>query len=319
MARLTLIPAMILWMTLAGLAQPPSVSPVASSRHADELWERMENEIRGVAGQLDGVMGVTVRDLASGREFSLNGDKVFPAASTIKLAVLAELYRQTVLAESGAGGKLKITDLYTLSQADQVADSAIFNNLTPGATVLTHGDLAAFMVVVSDNAAANVLIRRLGMDSINKTLDELGLGEIRLRRKMMDLEAARQGRENVATPRQLVELLSRIRKGELLGEKYTADFFRLLRTPKESDLPRWIPASVPVANKPGSLPGVRCDAGIVEVPGRPFAIAVMTAFLVQDADGGEAIARVAAIAYRYFARLGAASLHGRYLKDLASH
>jgi len=307
-----------LWMMFVGSAQQPPVPPVIASPHANELWVRMENEIRGVADRLNGVLGVSVRDLTSGREFCLNGDKVFPAASTIKLAVLAELYHQAFLAESGASGKLKITDLYTVRQADRVPDSAIFNNLAPGATVLTCGDLAALMIVVSDNAAANVLIQRLGMDAINKYLAELGLAEIRLRRKMMDLEAARRGDENVATPRQLVELLARIGHGQLLGERYTADFFRLLRTPKESDLPRRIPAAVPVANKPGSLPGVRCDAGIVEVPGRPFAIAVMTAFLAKDADGGKAIARVAVIAYRYFERLGAASPHGRYLEDRAS-
>src|SRR5207302_3897033 len=91
--------------------------------------------------------------------------------------------------------------LYTVQSADLVPDSDIMNGLTPGVTRVTLSDLATMMVAVSDNSATNVLIDRVGMQNVNAMLDSLGLSHTRLRRKMMDLEAAKQGRENISTPR----------------------------------------------------------------------------------------------------------------------
>ena len=72
--------------------------------------------------------------------------------------------------------------------------------LTPGVTKLTLRDLATMMVAVSDNSATNVLIDRVGMDNVNALMTSLGLQHTLLRRKMMDLKAAGEGRENVSTP-----------------------------------------------------------------------------------------------------------------------
>jgi beta-lactamase class A len=82
--------------------------------------------------------------------------------------------------------------------------------LTPGVTRVTNHDLAQFMVAVSDNAAANVLIDRVGRDNVNAMLRGLGLSKTMLRRQMMDVAAARQGGENVSTPREMVQLLETI-------------------------------------------------------------------------------------------------------------
>ena len=86
-------------------------------------------------------------------------------------------------------------------------DSDIMNGLTPG---VSRGsplrDLATMMVAVSDNSATNVLIDRVGMQNVNAMLDSLGLTHTRLRRKMMDLEAAKEGRENISTPREMMTL-----------------------------------------------------------------------------------------------------------------
>src|SRR5206468_7579596 len=119
--------------------------------------------------------------------------ELFPQASAIKNAVLAELYHQA------QQGKFKLTDLYTVESSDLVPDSDIMNGLTPGVTRITLGDLATMMVAVSDNAATNVLIDRVGMQNVNAMLDSLGLTHTRLRRKMMDLQAAKEGRENISS------------------------------------------------------------------------------------------------------------------------
>src|SRR5437899_1680006 len=148
------------------------------------LWQKLESTIDDVDRSLDGVLGVAILDLGSGRKVLLHADEVFPQASSIKVAVLAELYRQAQT------GKLKLTDLYTVQTNDLVPDSDIMSGLTPGVSRITLRDLATMMVAVSDNSATNVLIDRVGMENVNTFLDSLGLTHIRLRRRMMDLKAA---------------------------------------------------------------------------------------------------------------------------------
>lgn len=297
----------VVLLVTAVLAQtagtPPAKTP--SSGKQKVLWQRLEASIHDVDQHLDGVMGVAVEDLTTGDQFFLRENEVFAQASSIKIAVLASLFLQA------QQGKLKLTDLYTVQASDLVPDSDIMGGLTPGITRVTLRDLATMMVAVSDNAATNVLIDRVGMDKVNAMLDSLGLAHTRLRRKMMDLEAARQGRENVSTPREMMTLLKNIYQEKLLDKESTADFFKVLSTNKDSWIPRDLPAGVKSANKPGALEGVRNDSGIVFVEGRPYVICVMTAFLSNERDGEQAISQVSLAAWRMFARLGRASEYGR--------
>ena len=99
-------------------------------------------------------------------------------------------------------------------------------------TQLTLRDLATNMIGDSDNAATNVLIDRLGMAKINAMLDGIGLPKTRLQRKMIDLAAARAGRENVATVDETVALLAALHHGKVLGAEETTDFFTVLGDPE---------------------------------------------------------------------------------------
>jgi len=192
------------------------------------LWQKLEASITDVDRSLDGVMGVAIEDLNSGQKYLLRGDDVFPQASSIKIAVLAELYRQA------QQGKLKPTDVYTVKASDLVADSPIMNGLTPGVTQVTLRDLATMVVAVSDNSAANILIDRVGIESVNSLLDSLGLAHTRLRRKMMDLKAASEGRENISTPSEMMTWLEDVYRGKVLNKPLSEGFFRLLSTKKNS-------------------------------------------------------------------------------------
>jgi beta-lactamase class A len=296
----------VLFLT-ASLAQnansPAAVSPSAGKQKV--LWQKLESTIHDVDAHLDGVMGVAIEDLKTGDQFFLHENEVFAQASSIKIAVLADLYLQA------QQGKLKLTDLYTVQASDLVPDSDIMGGLTPGVTRITLRDLATMMVAVSDNSATNVLIDRVGMENVNAMLDSLGLAHTRLRRKMMDLDAAKQGRENISTPREMMTLLQAIYHGKLLSKDSTEDFFNVLSTNKDSWIPRDLPAGVKIANKPGSLEGVRNDSGIVFVEGRPYVICVMTAFLTNERDGEQAISKISLAAWRMFDRLSRASEYGR--------
>src|SRR5260370_14709267 len=111
------------------------------------LWMKLEKSILDIDRGLDGVMGVAIVDLTDGHKYLLHANDVYPQASSIKICVLAELYRQA------QQGKLKLTDLYTVNAAALVQDSDIMRGLTPGATQITLRDLATMMVAVSYNSA----------------------------------------------------------------------------------------------------------------------------------------------------------------------
>jgi beta-lactamase class A len=276
-----------------------------SSGKQQVLWQKLEASVNEVDQHLDGVMGVAIEDLTTGDHYFLREDEVFAQASSIKITVLANLCLQA------QQGKLKLTDLYTVESSDLVPDSDIMNGLTPAVTRVTLRDLATMMVAVSDNAATNVLIDRVGMTSVNSMLDSLGLTHTRLLRKMMDLQAAKQGRENISTPREMMTLLDALYRGRVLNQEATEDFFKVLSTNKDSWIPRGLPAGLKIANKPGSLEAVRNDSGIVFVEGRPYVICVMTSFLGHERDGEEAISKVSLAAWRMFDRLSRASEYGR--------
>ena len=271
------------------------------------LWQKLEATISETDRSLDGVLAVAILDLSTGQKYLFHADEVLPTASSIKIAILAEFYRQV------QQGKLKFTDLYTLQQADLVGGSGIAEAFTPGVTRLTLRDVAALMISVSDNSATNIIIDRIGMDNVNALLDSLGLAHTRLRRKMMDLKAAAEGRENIATPRELMILLEDLYRGKVLNKALTEDFFKLLSIHKESYIPRELPEDLRVANKPGELEGVRNDSGIVFTGNRPYVISVMTTYLRHEGDGGAAIIRISTAAYRMFDRLSRASELGRVI------
>jgi len=290
---------------LFGACFAQTAAPNPSSGKQKLLWQKLESSIQEIDQHLDGVMGVAIEDLTTGDHYFLHEDEVFAQASSIKITVLANLYLQ---AEQG---KLKLTDLYTVQSSDLVADSYIMNGLTPGVTRVTLRDLATMMVAVSDNAATNVLIDHVGMTNVNAMLVSLGLTNTRLRRKMMDLQAAKEGHENISTPREMMTLLDAIHRGKLLNRESTADFFKVLSTNKDSWIPRDLPADLKIADKPGALEAVRNDSGIVFVEGRPYVICMMTGYLRNERDGEEAISKVSLAAWRMFDRLSRATEYGR--------
>jgi beta-lactamase class A len=291
--------------TLAQAAAPAEKQQV--------LWDRLRTTIGETERGLDGVLGVAILDLSSGQELIVHPDEVFPQASSIKIAVLAELYRQAGEAARGVKNNVALTDLYIVRAEDLVAESDIMGGLTPGTTRLTLKDLATMMVAVSDNSATNVLIDRVGMARVEAMLERQGLRETHLRRKMLDLRAAAEGRENVSTPREMMTLLERLYRGEILSEPWREGFFQMLSTHKQGYLTHDLPDSLRVASKPGWLDGVRNDSGVVFLDHRPYIICVMTTYLSNERRGEEAIASISAAAYAMFDRFARASEYGRTL------
>jgi beta-lactamase class A len=296
-----LIPFILIVGNLAIAQLSPQITPEKQRI----MRTKIEDTIKDVDRRLDGAIGVAILDLSNGETILYHADEVFPTASSIKVAVLAELYRQA------QQGTLKLTDIYTVRAADDVEDSQMFNGLTPELTKLTMRDLAQMVAAVSDNAATNILIDRVGMANVNSLLQKLSLTKTKLQRKMIDINAAKEGRENLATPREFMMLMEAIYRGRLVNQPLTDDLLKLLATRKHSPIQTALGENVKVADKHGELDAVRCDFGVVYAPNRPFVIAVMTTYLKNEKEGEEAIGEIAEAAYSYFDRVGRSSVYGR--------
>ena len=306
----------MLFFGLAAAAQ--TAAPVMKDQKREILWEKLAASVADTDKHFDGVLGLAVLDLTDGKTLLVHGDEVFPQASSIKIAVLAELYHQEQQARDGASGKARLADVYSVRKEDMVADSDIMLGLTPGVTRVTNRDLATMMVAVSDNAATNVLIDRVGMENVNAMLAGLGLKQTLLRRKMMDLNAARQGRENVATPREMLVLLEAIYHNRLFSKELTEDFIGVLATSweqnhKRSAMLRGLPAGVRAAEKPGELEGVRADSGYVFASNRPYILCVMTTYDKDEKEAEDLITRITGLTFSYFDLAGRASDYGRVI------
>ena len=273
------------------------------------LHAQLEAELTRTAERLNGVMGYAIKDLSSGETFLRLPDTVFPQASSIKLTILLELMRQA------QEGKLSLEEKHTLRRSEMTVDDTepILTMLGDGTVTLSLHDLAIFMVVLSDNTATNILIDRLGMDNINEGVTRLGLKETKLRRHMIDLEATKKGNENVSTPLEMLTLMEKVHAGQALNPTYTKDYFNLLRLPKESEFHKALPEDVSIADKPGALEGVRCDTGLIDIPGHPFIMSITTTYDARDDEGERSVEEAARLAYDYFNRLSGSSSYGRVI------
>jgi beta-lactamase class A len=289
----------------AGCVLATTASGAEPSAKEAALWESLRGRVLEVERKLDGVLGLSLKDLASGRTLEIRPDEVFPQASTIKWTILYELYRQ---AEEG---RIDLAEA-TRPGLPRAGGSGMLQFLSDKLS-LTWRDAAVLMMGLSDNEATNLLIARLGLESVNRRLESLGLQKTRLLRRMMDLEAARRGDENVATPAEMRGLLEAIRSGKGLSAARVKDLLDVAATPKSAPFRRFLPERVRVADKPGSLEGVRAAAALVELKQRPYAVAIATTYLKRDDDGEDTIAEISRLVYETFDRLDRAAETGRLI------
>jgi beta-lactamase class A len=209
-------------------------------------------------------------------------------------------------------GTLRLDEVRPLTDAARVGGSGVLQELRSPALSLT--DYATLMVMLSDNSATNLLIDAVGMDNVNRRMRGLGLERVWLRRRMIDLEAARQGRENLASPCDLAALVQAVRDGRGVSAASRDAMMGILQKPKSTPLTRSVPSGTKVASKPGGLDGVVADAGVVLLDARPYVVVAMSSWLKRDDEGEAAVESLARAAYDYFSRLAAGGRYGRMIR-----
>ena len=227
-----------------------------------------------------GRMALAVRFLERPWTYGCRLDEPFVAASVIKLPILVAVY------EAAAAGRLRLHRTARLRAEDQVTGSGVLQFLSPGLR-LPLRDLAELMIVYSDNAATNILLRVLGTEAVNACLDGLGLHRSRIHRPLQVVPAG-GGEPNRVTAGEMAELLAKLASGQAVSfEACRRMIATLKRTQARDGLPALLPEGAQAtvgapppwewAHKTGSVTGCEHDVGLLYLPGQTVAVAALTA------------------------------------------
>lgn len=211
---------------------------------------------------------IYVKRLDSSKEMYLNPMR-HKAASLIKVFIMAEAFNQK------SQGKLDFKEAVTINKQDQFAWGSL-DKVAPG-TKVTVGDLVEQMIVVSDNTATNLLITKLGMENVNALIQKLGCTETVLGRKMLDSAAAKAGRENYTSPRDMAIIFEKIYKKKCIDPKSDQKMLDILSKQQWNErIPGNLPHDLKIAHKTGELGGALHDCGIVFGRQHDYIICMMT-------------------------------------------
>lgn len=248
----------------------------------------LEHSLSQLACQPALRVGVFVCDPLSGRVASVDGERSFPAASTIKVPIAVELLRRA------DRGEIQLEEKLALRAEHIASGSGSLQYLPPG-TVFTIRRLAELMIRRSDNTATNMIIARLGgADPLNRSFLDLGLRRTRLRRLLPDMEG-----RNRTSPGDLVSLLSRVSTGSLLSPGSREILLGWMRRSRvKSLLPAGLGSGALCYNKTGDIPGALGDAGLVVLPGgRRYVAAVQVERPRNSTRAGAVIRQISRAAY----------------------
>jgi beta-lactamase class A len=241
---------------------------------SDEIaWAEIERLAAAAEAAGPGrTVAVSARRLGDGAAvtWNLNGGRLFPAASTIKVAVLAALYRA---ADAGA---LDPRERRVVDPADRVGGSGVLLGMSP-LLALPLDDLAYLMIAVSDNTASNACIRAVGEERVRETMTALGMTRSRLERRFLGRLPTPAEGENWTTADDLVALLAAIAEDRAASPAACARMREVLTLQQYLDmLARRLPDGVSFAGKSGWLPGLAHDCGLLSGPGGVLAAAILT-------------------------------------------
>jgi beta-lactamase class A len=225
-------------------------------------------------------VAVAYRTLDGTRELLIAADKPFHAASTMKVPVMIELYRQAQQNLLSLDEPLLVRNefrsvvdgsAYSLDEGDD-SDREVYASV--GKT-MTLRRLCALMITVSSNFAANLLIERIGVENVRKTVARLGADGMQVLRGVEDDKAFERGLNNTTTARGLLVLFERLAAGRAVDPESDRAMIGVLKRQQFKDaIPAQLPAGVSVAHKTGSITRIQHDAGIVFAE-HPYVLVVL--------------------------------------------
>ena len=240
-----------------------------------------QDRIQEMASHFQGKVSVFAKNLKTGATYDLGADDRVNTASTIKLPILIAVYTAV------EAGKVHWTDTSELGAGNKVGGSGVLAEMSDG-TKIPLRDLVRYMMLLSDNSGTNMVLDHVSANQVNAVMEKLGMKETRSLRKILKgstpegvSEAGRDPSNKsfgigVSTPREMVNLLEQLYKGEVVSKTASAEMLDIMKKQqwREGMARRF---DVDVADKPGALDHLRSDVGIVYSKAGPIAIAITCA------------------------------------------
>jgi beta-lactamase class A len=243
----------------------------------------IESRLREAISGFEGTVYLYAKNLDTGKAFGIRENERVRTASTIKLPIMVAVFQAIASREA------RWSDLLTLRDQDKVSGSGVLFEFSDGVK-LPIRDVMHLMIVLSDNTATNLLLDRFTADRVNAEMDKLGLKQTRSNRKVRGdgtalkpptgWSAAGKLPDNqrfglgVSTSREMVALLERLERGEVVDAAASKAMIAVLRRNQDGECIRRYLGGVPVANKSGALDALRSDVGIVYTKAGRVAMAI---------------------------------------------
>jgi beta-lactamase class A len=260
---------------LVSFSQAQRQKPAAEKPVFKTLGEKVDAAVADFKGKV----WIYTKNLDNGKEYSYRGDEQVRTASTIKLPIMAETFRQV------AEGKLKWTDELIVTKEKKSGGSGILGEFSDNSKIDLRTAMH-LMIVLSDNTATNLVLDKVTSDSVNEYMAKLGLNDTLSMRKIGgggDSKAWLNDQRNrlfglgSSSPRDMVRLLEMIDKGEIVSKEASAEMIAILKRQQYKDgIGRGVSDTIQVASKSGSLDRLRSDVGIIYTRRGRIAMAITT-------------------------------------------
>jgi beta-lactamase class A len=265
---------------------------VLSPPQSADLQARVQKLITASGAEVAVVAGDGTRSF-----LAIDPDKAFHAASTMKIPVMIELFREA------DAGKLSLDEpLPVRNEFHSIVDGSVFQ-LSVGddsdaevykavGKTMTLRQLCEAMITVSSNFAANLLIERLGVQNIQRTVEELGAGGMHVLRGVEDQKAFDKGLNNTTTAAALATLLKDIAYAKAASKESCREMASILGRQHFNDgIPAGLPPGTPVEHKTGNITGIHHDAAIVMGP-HPYILVVLVRGINDEKQSAALIASI---------------------------
>jgi beta-lactamase class A len=272
---------------------------------ADDRTEQLRRQIETITKEQKTVeCAVSVRDYNSDFRFSLNGDRLFHAASTIKVAILLAVMKAVDEGRARLEDPLHVRNRFlsvvdrSPYKLDRSSDGypQLYKSIGRTAKI---ADLADSMITSSSNLATNLLLDFVGTEEASRVLSDAGVKGVHLRRGVEDENAYDGGINNETTADGLVELFA-VFRGDFLSKKSRERAIHILLNQRfTSMIPAGLPSHATVAHKTGEISTVCHDAGIVYLPERePYIVAILTEVDSDKNGRRETVAKISEAVYK---------------------
>lgn len=268
--------------------------------------EKLREDITTELSKQEGVYAVAFKDLQSSEELLILENELFHAASTMKVPLMIEVFRQASEGKFSLDDSLLVRNefrsivdnsTFSLDSADD-SEKELYGQIGNKKKI---GDLVYDMIIASSNLATNMTIELVDAKQVTNTMRTLGAKDIQVLRGVEDTKAFGKGLINSTTAYDLMVIFEKLARKEIVNHESSEAMINILLDQKFNEMiPAKLPADVKVAHKTGNIQGVNHDAGIVFLPdGRQYVVVLLSKNVTDSDAGVNAMANVSEMLYKH--------------------